>query len=218
MRRKEHRRRWSWWLIGTLAILVLVLGTWSIMRPGTSKDTAEPETTVSKKAKKKAADKKTAKSADQAEKAQDATPPATAKAESSPANPSGTTNADPASGATTTPGQGTTSANTGGQDTSAADDGLSYDDPASAAAGTAVGAELTNLVAELNKLASQYTEFQDVTAFNSGLDSVQARNSQLLAQSTTWADQNLATKINGTIERMRADPANAQYIVNHIWH
>ncbi len=99
-----------------------------------------------------------------------------------------------------------------------ADNDLSYDDPASTAAGTTVGAELNNLVAELNKLAGQYTEYQDVAAFNSGLASVQARNNQLMAQSTTWADRNLATKINGTIERMRADPENAQYIVGHIWH
>lgn len=28
MKRNNHRRRWSWWLIGTLAVLALVLGTW----------------------------------------------------------------------------------------------------------------------------------------------------------------------------------------------
>lgn len=216
MRRKNHRRRWSWWLIGALAVLALVLGTWGIMRPGTSKDTAEPQTATSKKVKKKAADKKESKSADQAEKATDANnSPATKEQEPSSATSPATGSNSSGSTTTTAPGQGTT---TSGQDNSSTDDELSYDDPLSTAAGTEVGAELNNLVAELNKLASQYTEFQDADAFNSGLNNIQARNNQLLTQSTTWADQNLATKINGTIERMRADPENAQYIVNHIWH
>lgn len=221
MRRKNHRRRWGWWLIGTLAVLALVLGTWGVMRPSTtSEDVAEPKTAAPKKAKKKVADKKEKKSAEQAEKANnksaddDGTTPATNNqgAASTPGNKADNVPAN--SGTTTVPDQGTKKDNPGDQ----TDDDLSYDDPASTAAGTAVGAELNNLVAELNKLASQYTEYQDVAAFNSGLASVQARNNQLLAQSTTWADRNLATKINGTIERMRADPENAQYIVGHIWH
>lgn len=59
MRRKNHRRRWGWWLIGTLAVLTLVLGTWGVMRSSTnSEDVAEPNTAAPKKAKKKTADKK----------------------------------------------------------------------------------------------------------------------------------------------------------------
>ncbi|MDD6432262.1 MAG: hypothetical protein PUF79_03960 [Lactobacillaceae bacterium] len=219
MRRNNHRRRWGWWLIGTLAILALVLGTWSVMRPSTTtrEDVAEPKTTAPKKAKKKTADKKEKKNADKAENksADPSTPPAANNQGATGIPTSGTNNSIPSgSGTTTTPGQGTINGNTGDQ----TDDDLSYDDPASTAAGTTVGAELNNLVAELNKLAGQYAEYQDVAAFNSGLASVQARNNQLMAQSTTWADRNLATKINGTIERMRADPENAQYIVGHIWH
>ncbi|MGM9981651.1 MAG: hypothetical protein ACI33L_00110 [Limosilactobacillus sp.] len=221
MRRKNHRNRWGWWLIGTLAVLALVLGTWGVMRPSTtSEDVAEPKTAAPKKAKKKTTEKKEKKRADKAEKANNesadtGTTPAANNQGASGTPASGTNNSAPSSsGTTTAPGQGTINGNTGNQ----TDDDLSYDAPASTAAGTTVGAELNNLVAELNKLAGQYTEYQDVAAFNSGLASVQARNNQLLAQSTTWADRNLATKINGTIERMRADPENAQYIVGHIWH
>lgn len=59
MRRKNHRRRWGWWLIGTLAVLTLVLGTWGVMRSSTnSEDVAEPKTAAPKKAKKKTTDKK----------------------------------------------------------------------------------------------------------------------------------------------------------------
>ena len=220
MRRKNHRRRWGWWLIGTLAVLTLVLGTWGVMRSSTnSEDVAEPKTAAPKKAKKKITDKKEKRSADRAEKANTksadpGTSPAT-NTQGNPGTPADSTD-NPSTGSitTTTPDQGTTNGNTENQ----ADNDLSYDDPASTAAGTTVGAELNNLVTELNKLAGQYTEYQDVAAFNSGLASVQARNNQLMAQSTTWADRNLATKINGTIERMRADPENAQYIVGYIWH
>lgn len=180
---------------------------------------AEPKTAAPKKAKKKITDKKEKRSADRAEKANtksadSGTSPAT-NTQGNPGTPADSTD-NPSTGSitTTTPDQGTTNGNTENQ----ADNDLSYDDPASTAAGTTVGAELNNLVAELNKLAGQYTEYQDVAAFNSGLASVQARNNQLMAQSTTWADRNLATKINGTIERMRADPENAQYIVGYIWH
>lgn len=176
---------------------------------------AEPKTAAPKKAKKKTTDKKDKRSADRAEKANTksadpGTSPAT-NTQENPGTPADSTD-KPSTGSitTTTPDQGTTNGNTENQ----ADNDLSYDDPASTAAGTTVGAKLNNLVAELNKLAGQY----DVAAFNSGLASVQARNNQLMAQSTTWADRNLATKINGTIERMRADPENAQYIVGHIWH
>lgn len=70
MRRKNHRRRWGWWLIGTLAVLTLVLGTWGVMRSSTnSEDVAEPKTAAPKKAKKKTTDKKDKRSADRAEKA-----------------------------------------------------------------------------------------------------------------------------------------------------
>ena len=168
---------------------------------------AEPKTAAPKKAKKKTTDKKEKRSADRAEKANTksadpGTSPAT-NTQENPGTPADSTD-NPSTGSitTTTPDQGTTNGNTENQ----ADNDLSYDDPASTAAGTTVGAKLNNLVAELNKLAGQY----DVAAFSSGLASVQARNNQLMAQSTTWADRNLATKINGTIERMRADPENTK--------
>ena len=214
-RRDRKHRRWSWWLIGTLAVLALVLGTWGIMRPGTKEEADAPRTAKVKKSTKKEQSKKkekTTREADRAEKATDQ-PAVTTTAGSDdqatvPANTDDTATPASSNGQVTNDNPATTTE----QDNSA------YDSPSDAAAGTAVGAELNNLVAELNKLASQYTEFQDVDAFNSGLANIQARNNQLLAQATTNADRNLATKINGAITRMQADPANAQSIANHIWH
>ena len=172
MRRKNHRRRWGWWLIGTLAVLTLVLGTGGVMRSSTnSEDVAEPNTAAPKKAKKKIADKKEKKRADKAEKANNesadtGTTPAANNQGASATPASGANNSAPnGSSTTTSPGQGTTNGNTGNQ----TDNDLSYYDPASTAAETTVGAELNNLVAELNKLTGQYTEYQDVAAFNSGL-------------------------------------------------
>lgn len=211
MTRRDHkRRRWSWWLIGTLAVLALILGSWGIMRPGTKEEADAPRTAKVKKATKKDQSKKkekTTKEADQAEKATDQ-PAVTTSGTNRPAASTPTTGS-------TTPAESNGQVNPGN---ATGEVNAVYDSPYDAAAGTAVGAELNNLVAELNKLASQYTEFQDVDAFNSGLANIQARNSQLLAQATTTADRNLAAKINGAIARMQADPANAQSIANHIWH
>lgn len=217
MTRKDYkRRRSSWWLIGTLAVLPLALGTWGIMRPGNKEEAATPRTAKVKKSTKKEQSKKkekTTKEADQAEKATDQPAAATTTA-----GTDGQTTTPPNTGNTTAPASSTDQVTNNNPTTTTEQDNSAYDSPYDAAAGTAVGAELNNLVAELNKLASQYTEFQDVDAFNSGLANIQARNNQLLAQATTNADRNLATKINGAITRMQADPANAQSIANHIWH
>lgn len=198
----QKHRHWSWWLLGTLIALALVLGTWGIMRPCNDKEEATlPRATKIQQSKEQR--KKTEKTTKAADKAERATAPATATT----SGPSTSTTADP----------GGPVANDRPETTTGPDNSV-YDSPYDAAAGTAIGAELNNLVAELNKLTSQYTEFQDVTAFNNGLASVQARNNQLLARATTNADRNLATKINGAITHMQTDPANAQSIANHIWH
>lgn len=203
--RKFNRKRCfnPWKLISILAILTLVLGALVIIRPGNYRQAEAPRITKKVKRHRQAEDKaKKAVNNDQKNKRLAGTNESTIPSASESVNEEQVETPTPTN--PVVPNE--------------EDQPSSYDSVQDAVNGTEIGGELNNLVAELNKLAAQYEEFKDLSAFQQGLNNIQSRNNQLLARAQTSADRNLANKLNGAISRMQADPENAQSIIAHIWH
>lgn len=203
--RKFNRKRCfnPWKLISILAILALVLGALVIIRPGNYRQAEAPRITKKVKRHRQAEDKaKKAVNNDQKNERLAGINESTIPSASESANEEQVETPTPTNPVVP---------NEGNQPSS-------YDSVQDAVNGTEIGGELNNLVAELNKLAAQYEEFKDLSAFQQGLNNIQSQNNQLLARAQTSADRNLANKLNGAISRMQADPENAQAIIAHIWH
>lgn len=203
--RKFNRKRCfnPWKLISILAILTLIFGVLVIIRPGNYRQAEAPRITKKVKRHRQAEDKaKKAVNNDQKNKRLAGTNESTI--------PSASESVNEEQVGTPTP--------TNPVVPNEENQPSSYDSVQDAVNGTEIGGELNNLVAELNKLAAQYEEFKDLSAFQQGLNNIQSRNNQLLARAQTSADRNLANKLNGAISRMQVDPENAQSIIAHIWH
>lgn len=203
--RKFNRKRCfnPWKLISILAILALVLGALVIIRPGNYRQAEAPRITKKVKRHRQAEDKtKKAVNNDQKNERLAGTNESTIPSASESVNEEQVETPTPTN--PVVPNE--------------ENQPSSYDSVQDAVNGTEIGGELNNLVAELNKLAAQYEEFKDLSAFQQGLNNIQSRNNQLLARAQTSADRNLANKLNGAISRMQADPENAQSIIAHIWH